>query len=99
MNDWIMKAILGALVCLVVLVGCQTWQRTVVLPTTSVMKQEEQPARMTLDKPDEPAIDSTGDPVTDTILMFRKACLNQKSFWIQFGGQTEQYVCEKVNGE
>lgn len=90
MNEWIMKAILGTMVVLVLLVGCQT-ARTYSL-ATPVMQQQDAPAAI-IPKPKKKS-----DPVLDTIMMFRTACLEENAFWIRYEGEVEQYKCEKVDG-
>lgn len=91
-QETVMKAILGTLVLLVLLVGCQT-ARTISLPTPH-MQQQEAPAALI----DEPKPEKL-DPVMETVMMFRTACLEKKSFWIRHKGKVEQYNCEIVNDQ
>lgn len=93
-----MKLILGTMVILLLLVGCQN-ARSIKLPTmmTPHVTQQEAPASLYLEQPEEePMITSSDDPVISTVLKFRQACLDKKAFWIKIKGRTEQFTCELV---
>ena len=95
-QETIMKGILGALVVIALLVGCQT-TRSFRLPTDGPhIQTQDAPAALYLEQPeDEPEVVSD-DPIIQTVMMFRKACVEQGAFWIKIQGRTEQFNCELV---
>lgn len=98
-TDNMMKILIGMMMVLMVLVGCQAAQRTVTLPTRDVVQMQDQPASV---HATEPGSLQAQRAAIETVNAVRKACLERGSFWIKSNGVMEHFTCklnESISGE